>query len=545
MDFEALSTAPPRGETPRGRSLRARSQGLAAGRLAAVNVVGRVIGAAAGAACLLGASAALADEPRGAREPYLWREPGDIVNVIDSFDDGDVFDINVSLGFDFQTKSARIFRETSRFDPGLTTGGFTSTALPVADYGEQTSRLTPRLEVGLYKDLAVYMSLPIVLSNTRNLARPNGQSDATYEAARAGQPGELLFDLPFRAPDRSGVENITAGLHFNILNQFRDPSKPTWLFGVEGRFSVGTPMSPCNASPKTGQIACADPSDINRNGVGDGGFEGTNPRARTPGITRGTIGLEAHTYMSKRIKYIEPYGGFSALVELPDSQDYSLSNLEGSLVNMPPIVGTVVLGMMIHPWENREKAGRLTLDLRFMGSYRSEGRDFSELYDLLGSSDAPSVRNPNWSKYKANPTYSGGPCTDNDPSTPCQPRSVIDEQSQRSYYTGLADVQAFGSYRGSGAITWQASQYVKFTAGFGVRFDQGHQITGDQPCNPAFKGDITKSGFCQSGNVATQDVAPNGIPNPNFRPSINQVGRRYLVDDSVTVDVFANGVVMF
>ena len=36
---------------------------------------------------------------------------------------------------------------------------------------------------------------------------------------------------------------------------------------------------------------------------------------RDAGVSRGTTALELHTFLSKRIKYIEPYGGFRALFE--------------------------------------------------------------------------------------------------------------------------------------------------------------------------------------------------------------------------------------
>ncbi len=54
--------------------------------------------------------------------------------------------------------------------------------------------------------------------------------------------------------------------------------------------------------------------------------------------------------MSKRIKYIEPYGGFSALFEFQQSSsDYGISDLDATLVNHPPLVGTMTLGLMVIP----------------------------------------------------------------------------------------------------------------------------------------------------------------------------------------------------
>ena len=469
-------------------------------------------------------------------------ESGEVTNVIDAFDDTDPFDLNISLGFQYATKSARILRETSIYEPGLTTGGYTSNMMNVAKYSEKTSRLIPQLDVGLYKDLALYFKVPIVLSNSRGLAPIDG-TDGAAPTVLAGAPGEALAAVPFQSPTRSGVEYLGLGLNVDIFNEARDPSKPTWLFGAEGRFSVGTPLHACNANPAAGEVQCADPSDVNRNGQTDSGLiggqnqqlEGAGIGERTPGITRGTHALEVHTIMSKRVKYIEPYGGFSALFEFAQSSsDFGMSDQDGTLVNHPPYVGTITLGMMIIPWENREAFGRLTFDLRFTGDYISEGRDYSEMFDALGSSNAASLRTPEWARF-----------TDNCPGGSCDPKSVVDLGSPKTYFTGLSVVEAHGSYRGSGSVTWQAGEYFKLTAGIGFRFDQAHGISHDQPCNPDKKDNIGASGPCHSGDESTGPISATGIPNPAYRPTINEVGRRFFVDESWTFDFFANGVVMF
>ena len=88
---------------------------------------------------------------------------------------------------------------------------------------------------------------------------------------------------------------------------------------------------------------------------------------------------------------------------------------------------------------------------------------------------------------------------------------------------------------------------MKFQFGVGYRHDQGHGITGDQPCNPDLKGDSPeKSGPCHSGDQRLgQEIRSTGQPNPNYRPTVNAIGRRFYVDDSNTFDLFANGTVMF
>ena len=511
--------------------------------------LGRTIGFLC-AAATLAPVAARADEPKNAGEPRIMMEAGDVTSVPDAFDEGDAFDAHVSLGFQFSSKSAKIMRETSIAAPGLTTGGYTSRLMNVAQYSAQTARLTPRVDIGIYHDLAIYARLPIILSYSQKLDGLNG-SENNQDVVLAGAPGERLFNLPFKSPDRSGVEYLALGFEFDIFNQARDRSKPTWLFGAEVRLALGDPMQACNPGAPQGQVVCADPADINRNGESDGEFEGTDLSGRQAGVTRGTIGLEAHTILSKRVKYVEPYGGFSALAEFYNSKDFTLTNLEGSLVNHAPIRGKMILGTMIIPWENREKFGRFTLDFRFTGEYVSEGRDYSELFDALGSSGAASMRTPQWARYGANGRFNENDCNDRLPNgaldlaTPCYPRSVVDQGSQKTYNTGLTDVYAHGVYRASASATWQASEYVKFSIGGGFQFDQGHVITGDQPCNPAFKDDVAKAGPCHSGDDATQNIVATGIPNPNYRPVVNVVGKRFYVDASQTWDIAVSGTVMF
>jgi len=301
----------------------------------------------------------------------VMQEPGDVVDVLDAFDDdnGDPYDFSASLTFQYLSKRARILREATLDEPGLTSGGYTAQTQNVGRYIETTSKLTPRIELGIFKDLAFFVAVPIVLSNSRRIDDLDGT--ANNPAVAVGGPGETLFTVPFQAPDRSGVEHVALGLNFSIFNQARDYTKPTWVFGVEGRISAGEPMHACNASPKSDHQICAQPGYINRDRIydGDSSFEAINAGdERDAGVTRGTFGLRIHSVMAKRIKYIEPYGGFSAMIEFQQGEsDYGQSDLAGALVNHPPLIGNVMLGMMIHPWENREKFSRLSFDLRFDG----------------------------------------------------------------------------------------------------------------------------------------------------------------------------------
>jgi len=498
------------------------------------------------------ATHARADEPRKVNEPRVLKEPAEITQVVDAFDDDDAFDLHLSLGYESTWASSVIRRETSIEGPGLGGGGFTQSNLDVARYKQTTSRLLTRADIGLYKDIALVVRVPIILSDDRQLTGTGG-SEKQQTVTLAGGPGEQLFSLPFKSPTRSGIEYLAVGIDAALMNQMRDASKPTWVLGFEGRFSVSEPMHACRPSGNglnqaSGQVECAYPSDLNRNGTSGeyanadaGPLEGRFSGSRSPGVSRGTTGLEVHTSVSRRLKYIEPYGGFRGLVEFQnDSTDYGSTSLKGVLANHPPLRGTLLFGMNVIPWEIREQFQRITLDFRFTGTYVSEGRDYSELFDALGSSDAPSLRVPNYAEYQQNPN-----CTT---STPCnQAASVVNPKSEKVYFTGITDVQAYGSYRLSTEFTWQAGEYIKFHVGGGYTLVQSHFITFDQACNPAFASDSSKAGPCRSGGGATASSAStvSGTPNPNYRRTVNDPGQRFKVDDAHAIDAWLNATVMF
>ncbi len=495
-------------------------------------------------AALTLAPVAWADEPALTGEPAVLNEPAEITQVVDAFDGDDPFDLHISLGFQQTWKNAKIRRESAINQAGLTTGGYVSDTMNVAKYSETTSRLNTKASVGIFKDIALTFRLPIILSNSRKLEGLDG-SDSQQSVILQGAPGEQVFSLPFESPKRSGIEYLAVGLDAAIMNQFRDRTKPTWVVGLEGRFNVSEPMHACNGSTNGlnqpgPQKKCAYPSDINRNGV-SGEFpdaqgrqlEGNFSGEREAGVSRGTTALELHTFLSKRIKYIEPYGGFKALFEFQnDSSDYGSTDLKGSLVNHPPLQGTMILGMAVIPWEVRDQFQRVSIDFRFTGTYVSEGRDYSELFDALGSSDARSLRLPNYSSFRDD--GAGG--------------SEVDPGSQKVYFTGLTDVQQHGRYTFSTEFTWQAGEYVKFGLGGGYTIVQSHFVAFDQACNPDFSNDVTKSGPCRStrsGSFGGSSNTATGIPNPNYRAAINVPGRRFLVDDSNAFDAWLNATVMF
>ncbi len=470
------------------------------------------------ASLLAASSAARADEPVAAREPRLMQETGENTTVIDAFDKDDPFDANFLLTFRQSWKNASIRRETALNQPGLSTGNFVPANENIASYSRATSILELGADVGIFRDLALSFRLPFVLSDSQELSDLDGSSRNPQRLQDPADPTKQLFTVPFKSPTRSGIDYLQFGIDYAILNQARDDTKPTWVVGLETRVSIGERLHACNDNPPPGAVRCPDPA---------------NPQlSRDPGISRGMTGLTARTVFSRRFGYVEPYAGFRFMFEFPQgNSDYGATNdVRGTLLSHPPAVGTFMMGLEIIPMENREQFQRLVLDFRLRGDYHSPGREYSELFDALGSSQAPSLRSGNPTAYKAGA----------DGFT-----SVVDQNAGKVFFSGITDQQPYGSFGGHVAVTYQTAKWIKFTGGVGLTYSQPHLVTAADACNPDISGGAGSSGPCRVGGASAAGGSPTGIPNPNHRPVIDLPGRRFSVDDTTVVDFFLSGIVMF
>lgn len=502
----------------------------------------------------LQARSAHADEPLKPTEPTLMSEPGEVVDVVDAFDTekGDPFDLNLSLGFHQTWESGKIRREGNLGPDGkeALTAGFVTNVENIATYKHTVSTLNMRADVGIYKDLALFLRLPLILADDRSLDDLDGSKNAVNaKFGRASDPatGDPFFSLPFKSPTRSGIDYIAAGLRWSVFNHTRDITKPTWTWEVEGRFGVGEPLHACNANPETVPNAAggtagqkypecpgltSDPDERPINGPDGRWYRNPKLAGRSPGISRGTNAIRVGTLFSNRFRYVEPYGGFWFMAEWQKSGTDigNYGDIEGIITNRPPLRGGLTGGLMVHPWENREQYQRFTIDLRFNGQYVSQGRDYTPLFDALGSSNASSLVAPNPAEYRAGPI---DPATGNVTS--------IGNYNKPFAFTGVTDVEAHGIFGGSVGFIVQAAQYVRFNLGGGLNYVQSHLVSASDACNPDFTPSPGSAGRCRSGGTGTV----TGAPNPNHRPAIDLPGRRFRVSETFIWDAWISGTVMF
>jgi hypothetical protein len=350
--------------------------------------------------------------------------------------------------------------------------------------------------------------VPVILGWSQQLGDLNGSSNVA--AQRLADPsGGQLFSVPFSSPTRSGIDYLSAGLDWAIYNQQRDDTKPTWVIGIEGRLAIGTPLHACNGN------ACPDPAHPNVN--------------RDPGISRGMDAIIGKSVWSRRFGYIEPYSGFWVQAEFPqDRSDFGQWNPHNNLERTPPLVGSFALGLEVVPYEHREQFQKLSADFQFKGTYHSPGREYSELFDALGSSQAVSLRTPNPAEYMAG----GGPN-----------HSVVNQNVEQVFFTGITEQQAYGSFTVSASANWQAGEYIKFSVGSALGYAQPHLVTAADTCNPN-NSNPALAGPCT--NVIGSPVQQlQGVPNPDHRDIIDLPGHRFSVDDTTIVDLWVMGVVMF
>lgn len=444
-------------------------------------------------------------------ELRLMREPHSYVDVVDAFDDEDPFDVNVTAGFLRRWTYGTIQRENNSgaTDPNRAASNWTD----VAHHEHAQNILQIGLEVGIFRDLAVYGRMPIILSDDRSLSTTSGgdlsllQADDTIPSDPMGFMPPPLFDVPFQSPTRSGFDYVAAGLAWSIFNQNREPELPTWLLMIEGRFNLGDPLTACRGGDTT---ACREWS---QDAAGSWTPSDTGTDA---GETRGTNALRIETRASWRTRYVEPFAGLMFQIEWPDAADrffLPAGDISGFINERPPILGQFTGGMAIIPWEDRGNWQRFAIDLRGMGRYVSEGHGYSPLFDALGTSQ---------NRYLTEPNLEGEP-------------GGADLRTVPFY--GLTDMAPHAEIGARIGLEMRAARLIRFSLAAALWYIEPYIITYADACNPNVDGDEfgeSRRGTCR-----------RGIINPHHRPAIDLPGRQFRVNEQVRLDLSFNVTGMF
>ncbi|MCP4199095.1 MAG: hypothetical protein GY762_18275 [Proteobacteria bacterium] len=409
-------------------------------------------------------------------------------DVIDAADDdnNDPFDANISVGYERFQRSANIRREDIN---GTSGSGDYYAEENAFKYKHVAHILNLNLDIGLYKDFALKFRLPLVLNDQRELKAYEGWDNW------GDSNGDALFDTPLKAAERSGVDYFAVGLWWGIFNQERDNSMPTWVLFAETRIGVGKEM----------EAAC---SQSGSDDCGSLTYDGGAAYNTKSGVGRGLIELVVGTRFSKRIGIIDPYFGIEALIGFAKkgSPYRNPDNEDGAINSMPPIVGSIDIGMEIIPWEIPERHLKFAIGVGGGGKYHSEGRAYSPLFDALGTS-----------RYLHDNPFPG------DESAAAPPQYN---------YSGMTDSENFATFYGRLYLMIQPAKYIKFRVGSDVAHETDHLIT--------------KTDECRSENeVWDGSTYTCSRYNYDHRPEIDSPGRRFRVDKTLVWQFFVDATAMF
>jgi hypothetical protein len=333
-------------------------------------------------------------------------------------------------------------------------------------YHQVRNLIALRAELGLYRDLSLFVELPFVVSDERELSfdRPDSCASATTATAgcldetnatilrdgilprgntgygldaTTGQRFKSPAPLVFRGPRRSGLEYFGVGLSWALMNQNRDETKPTWIVRFQPRFAVGEAMS-------------FDPANADANhGVGPGYHQ-----------------YVFSTSFSRRFDTFEPF--LTAAYILPQatsSSPFSRYTLGTQGFGGPQHVAHLDLGTELKLYDNPKATQRVTFELRGSAELRFFGLAQGELWEpLSGRSDCAGA------------------------AVACRPGVDRDFSGDGSTdpHPGVTRSPSYAVFGGSAGLNVQAGRHFRLRTLGGLTREQEHFLTDGRSGAEAF-----------------------------------------------------------
>lgn len=426
----------------------------------------------------------------------------EVTDVASAFDEDNPFDFRFRFRYDHTEKRAQIKRELEGLSPTQQTIVTDRDLL----YASRRDAIAMRAEVGLFQDLMLHAELPIVINDSEDysfdqsggsacryppdpmpscvnatnsttivdgIVPPSG-FDAVHGGVALPSTGAMIFRGANRGATGGGgldaFDTFNFGITWAPVNQRRDDTKPTWVLALEPQISIGNVKS----------------------------FDRTRPNANHA-VSDGVHRIVARTAISHRWRWVDAYMGFwySYPIARGDSlfKDYGPSE---KLKN-PQQQGGTLFGLELVPFERPQQGHKIWIDLRGRLEGHFAGRGYSEIWELLASSPQLAC-DMNQAGY--NPA--------------CDPKQTTNSY-QNQPYTGITTIENYATLGVDLALGVQVGQHARFRTSFDYTHDQSHFITGEDigvPTTP-------------SGRV----MLPNEF-NPAYRAVVDQIGRRYKVDNA-------------
>jgi hypothetical protein len=464
----------------------------------------------------------------------------EVTRVATAFEPKNTIDLHVGVGYDFQFKQAAILREWGVGGSNRMTKDLT--------YQQVRHELSPSLELGLFRDLSVYLTLPVVLSDDREYAFdqrdgsecifpedatssgtktqptcvnrfnsstirdgliPQDGYDATAASARFGAFPQNDTKKIFVAPNRRGIDQLYVGLKYGILNQEKLKPFPSWVLALEGRFAVGPTM-------KLTRSLSEDP-------------------AHNHAVGRRIHELGAWTALSYRYRYFEPF--FTGYWRYSTRAQRSLFEKFSSpaQTTYQPLSNTGIgMGVEVIPWSRPERSMKFSIILSGTADLHYGGRAYSEVWELLADSPAMvGTTNPGVSKCNAQAALSFASANPSNPAGYLKAANEASDSGGCKSFAGPTTVQDYASFGMQTVLNFHMGPYARLNFGARLRTDTQHFLTYETRGTPELSGDK------DTVDPNTRDV------NPLRRDVVDNAGRRFAIDDVVDLTAFANLMLTF
>jgi hypothetical protein len=419
--------------------------------------------------------------------------------VASAFDRGDKLDVHMTVHYRFSGRRATVKREMAGL-PGADPDGPVPLVRDLVVAGAR-HELIPRLELGVFTDLAITAAIPVVLRQSSRMEFDQGDGDdcvfptdpgpATcidrdnsttirdgllpHEGFDATDPNGDGFPIGdatiFRGVKRSGLDQLHLGLVWAAMNQARDSTKPTWKIGAELRFAVGRTMR----------------------------LDRQNPQ-QVDGVSRGVHEVRLYTSMARRLGWAEPFfevywqGAIATRDEAPlDDPELRF----GAQQTGPQQLGGGRFGFEAIPWQSRSGDERIGLTLAGHLEAHFEGRGYSDMWEVFA--------------YAGDATKTGPLALDSDPTV---------DGMQGISHPGVSNIENFLTLGAAAGVDAHLGKRVRLDLAFSVDWDQSHLISfADAGSDGGDGNDLVDPG--------TDEV------NPLHAPLIDTPGRRYRIDQAL------------
>jgi len=396
-------------------------------------------------------------------------------------------DVVTSVDYAYELDRATIVRE--RIGAGSDPLGGIPTVRDL-ELKQVRHTITPRLQLGIFHDTFITAALPIVITQSRELRflGDRAGSSTVYDGLLpesgfdAHDPGTSTpGDLAFRGPTRRGIDQVHLGLATALMNQLKDPTKPTWILGGEVRLALGTIMS----------------------------FDPMAPDGNK-GVSRGVHEVRLWTSFARKVGRAEPWVELFWLVPVAAKSDSLFQDPGfGATNTRSSMQGGADLGLELYLVDNKADQTRVSLDLGSRINVHFEGREYTEMWEVFA--------------YAGDSRGIGPLVLDADPTRP---------DVQALSHPGVSNIENYMELSGRLALRAQIGPHVRFAVGADLVWKTDHAISfADAGVDGDDDNDLV--------NPGTAEV------NPLHAQPIDLVGHRYRSVDGLDLVIGVNGQVLF